>query len=142
MSDFRFPQNLNYTLKVNAPKLPPLEMPALENPIFQNIEENMAGTFYKRLKKWIESFDSQLEQEQEVGIQLVNFGQTVVFHLEDMRYWDPSMISFKGKIENGQPVELIQHVSQISILLTSLTRKNPDEPKKPIGFQIQNGEKL
>jgi hypothetical protein len=142
MSDFRIPQKVNYAFKVNSPKFPSFEMPPLENPIFQNIEENMAGVFYKRLKIWIENFDKELEQEQEVGIQLVNFGQTVVFHLEDMRYWDPSMISFKGKLENDHPVELIQHVSQISILLTSLPRKNPDEPKKPIGFQIQNGEKL
>jgi hypothetical protein len=142
MSDFSFPQKVNYAFKVNSPKFPHFEMPPLENPIFQNIEENMAGAFYKRLKKWIESFDSQLKQEQEVGIQLVNFGQTVVFHLEGMRYCDPSMISFKGKLENGQPVELIQHVSQISILLTSLPRKNPNEPKKAIGFQSQNAEKL
>jgi hypothetical protein len=67
-------------------------------------------------------------------VRLVSFGQAVVFRLHDIGYSNPSLISFVGVTEDGDPVELIQHVSQISILLTRLPRQNPEEPRKPIGF--------
>jgi hypothetical protein len=100
------------------PKLPP-------NP-------NLASEFYKRLLEWIADFDKDLDDEHEVGVRLVTFGQTVVFHLEGMGYCNPSLISFHGHAQNGDPVELIQHVSQISILLTKMKRQDPTQPK--MGF--------
>lgn len=98
------------------------------------IDPNLASEFYKKLTRWISNFDKSLDQEHEVGVRLVNFGQTVTFHLEDMGYWNPSLISFSGYSEDGNPVELIQHVSQISILLVKMKRKDPTQPKSPIGF--------
>ena len=95
---------------------------------------NFASEFYRRLVEWINNFDSTLDQEHEVGVRLVSFGQTVVFHLDDMSYWNPSLISFQGITEDGEPVELIQHVSQISILLMKLKRPDPTKPKKKLGF--------
>jgi len=98
-------------------------------------QANYASQFYEHLANWIIDFDSKLDNEHEVGVRLVNFGQTVVFSLEDMRYCDPSLISFIGHTQEGQPVELIQHINQISILLMKLPRQYPAEPKKPIGFR-------
>jgi len=95
---------------------------------------NAASEFYTRLVEWINGFDASLDMGHEVGVRLVSFGQAVVFHLEDIGYWDPSLISFRGRTTDDEPVELIQHVSQISILLMKVPRKNPGEPKKPIGF--------
>ena len=103
-------------------------------------QANYASKFYAHLANWIIDFDSKLDNEHEVGVRLVNFGQTVVFSLEDMRYCDPSLISFIGRTQEGQPVELIQHVNQISILLMKLPRQYPAEPKKPIGFQLEEKE--
>jgi hypothetical protein len=76
----------------------------------------------------------KLDQAHEVGVRLVNFGQTIVFSLERMGYSDPSLITFAGTMEDGQPVELVQHVSQISILLTKIARPDPSAPKRRIGF--------
>jgi hypothetical protein len=104
------------------------------SPLVTNVEANYASEFHKRLVAWINDFDSQLDQQHEVGVRLVSFGQTVVFHLADISYWNPSLIVFKGAMEDGQPVELIQHVSQISILLMRLPRKDPNQPKTRIGF--------
>ena len=67
-------------------------------------------------------------------MRLVNFGQAVTFHIEDIGYWNPSLISFRGHTEKGEPVELIQHVTQISILLMKMKREQPQQPKRPIGF--------
>jgi hypothetical protein len=108
----------------------------LENPLVTHAQSNLASEFYDRLVKWIETFDKGLDIEHEVGVRLVSFGQTVVFSLASMSYWNPSLISFSGQTEEGDPVELIQHVSQISVLLTRLKRKDPREPKQPIGFTV------
>jgi len=99
-------------------------------------QANVASEFHKRLAKWIEGFDATLDNAHEVGVRLVSFGQTVVFHLEGMDSWDPSLILFHGHTEEGQPVELIQHVSQISILLTKLPRADPSKPKHPMGLHV------
>ncbi|MDB5290278.1 MAG: hypothetical protein JWL69_1519 [Phycisphaerales bacterium] len=90
---------------------------------------------------WIREFDAKLDSEYEVGVRLVSFGQSVVFHLKDIGYWNPSLISFSGESEAGEPVELIQHVSQISVLLMKLPRKNPSIPKQPIGLELLRGKK-
>jgi hypothetical protein len=115
-------------LGIARPVIP--EMPKFELPVNQNL----ASEFHKRLVDWINNFDNNLDNEFEVGVRLVNFGQSVTFHLQDIGYWNPSLISFSGHTEQGDPVELIQHVSQISILLLKVKRKDPSQPKRPIGF--------
>lgn len=95
---------------------------------------NLASEFYTRLVKWINDFEELLDEEHEVGVRLVSFGQTIVFHLDDISYWNPSLIKFIGKTGEGQSVELIQHVTQISVLLMALPRLDPTKPKKKIGF--------
>lgn len=107
-----------------------LQMPKFEMPV----NPNLASEFYNRLLIWINDFHKTLDDEYEAGVKLVNFGQTVTFHIEELGYWNPSLISFKGHTEDGEPVELIQHVSQISVLLLKMKREYPEEQKRPIGF--------
>jgi Family of unknown function (DUF6173) len=108
--------------------------PPVKNPLIENLEHNYASAFHERLMAWIAAFDASLDEQYEVGVRLVNFGQTVVFRLTDIGFHNPSLISFTGTTEAGNPVELIQHISQISILLMKLPRKDPAEPKKSFGF--------
>ena len=119
----------------SMPKFPQVEIsqPSLALPPLP-IDQDLASEFHGRLEKWIYDFDQTLDQQHEVGVRLVSFGQTVSFHLENIGYWNPSLLSFSGFMENGDPVELIQHVSQISILLIKVKRKDPTKPKRPIGF--------
>jgi hypothetical protein len=110
------------------------------NRLVTHAENNYASEFHKRLVEWINNFDASLDEKHEVGIRLVSFGQTVTFHLQGLGYWNPSLISFTGTMESGAPVELIQHVSQISILLMKVERKDPDKPKCPIGFTVNDSD--
>jgi len=107
------------------------------NPLISSVNANLASEFNKRLYHWIKQFDESLDEQHEVGVRLVTFGQTVVFHLTDITFWNPSLIRFIGRLDDGSPVELIQHVSQISVLLMKLPRKNPSEPKRKIGFEAE-----
>ncbi|MGO9611951.1 MAG: DUF6173 family protein [Dissulfurispiraceae bacterium] len=135
MSENNLIPKLNYGL-------PKIEIPLTESPqLVINAEQGMASAFYERLAKWINNFDSSLDEEHEVGVRLVSFGQTILFHLKGMGYWNPFLISFSGTTDDGDPVELIQHVNQISILLMKLPRKDPEKPKRPIGFNTEIDKK-
>ena len=114
-------------------KLPKSELTRIPIPAIPS-DPNLASEFHKRLLKWINEFDKSLDENYEVGVRLVSFGQSVTFHLKSIGYWNPSLILFSGFTENGEPVELIQHVSQISVLLVKVKRKDLLKPKRPIGF--------
>jgi hypothetical protein len=132
--------------KFEIPRIPesltrPISIPNIRSPLVTTLEENLASAFYKRLATWISQYDAALDPEHEVGVRLVSFGQSVVFKLVDMSYWNPSLIRFDGVKDDGSPISLVQHVSQISILLTTLPRKDPSKEKKPFGFAApESGE--
>jgi hypothetical protein len=109
---------------------PSFEIPNIQLPT----NPNLASEFHHRLINWINDFHKSLDENHEVGARLVNFGQSVTFHIEDIGYWNPSLISFIGKNESGEPIELLQHVTQISILLVAMKRNSIEQPKRPIGF--------
>jgi hypothetical protein len=135
MDDFKITNPLAdslRTIKVPDFRMPNIELPP--NPLIVAVEANYASEFHRRLVTWINNFDSKLDKEHEVGVRLVSFGQSVVFHLHDIRFWNPSLIAFTGVSDDGNPVELIQHVSQISVLLMKLPRRDPSKPKRKIGF--------
>lgn len=115
-------------VQLSEPVLPRIVLPELP------VDQNLASEFHRRLVEWINNFGNELDDEHEIGVRLVSFGQTITFHLEDIGYWNPSLIQFCGNTENGEPVELIQHVSQISILLMKVKRQDLSQPKRPIGF--------
>lgn len=98
------------------------------------INPNLTSEFSRRLVSWITEFETSLDKEHEVGVRLVSFGQTVTFNLEKVHYWSPSLILFSGTTDSEDLVELIQHVSQISILLMKCKRKDPSKAKQKIGF--------
>jgi len=103
----------------------------------EKIEKGYASILHEQILKSINNFDEQLDSEHEVGLKLVSFGQSIQFHVTNIYYKDPYLISFHGFLDDGSPVKLIQHVSQISFLLIKVKRLNPNEPKRPIGFLKQ-----
>ena len=98
-------------------------------------DPNLASEFCMRLVDMINKFGANLDQDHEVGMNLVSFGQAITFHVTGIGCYNPSLIRFLGRLQNGSQVELIQHVSQISFLLMALKRLNPSEPKTMIGFE-------
>lgn len=106
----------------------------VRNIIAEAAEANLASEFHARLMEMVERFIASLDEEHEVGVRLVSFGQTVVFHLHSIGYYNPSLITFYGFDDDDNQVQLIQHVSQISILLQKLPRIDPD--RQLFGFPI------
>jgi hypothetical protein len=98
-------------------------------------EANYASEFYSQIQAYIEEFEARLDPEHDVGVYLVPSRGDEKFYLESMGFSNPSLISFNGHNADGQPITQIMHVTQINLPLTTMPRKNPDEPRRPIGFQ-------
>jgi len=84
----------------------------------------------------LKQFETRLDQEHEIGARLVSFGANLTFHIQDMGYYGPDMIVFYGKNDSGEPVQLIQHVSQLSVLLVAVRKQQP-QPRR-IGFILDD----
>jgi hypothetical protein len=97
-------------------------------------QTNPARWTYQKLVECINSLEKGFDDEHEIGARLVSFGSSVTFHLQDMSYYDPNIINFYGKNERGEELQLIQHVSQLSVMLITLKKQN-EEPAR-IGFKL------
>jgi hypothetical protein len=114
-----------------------LPMPAQVMPGMPEINQlNYAQAFYERLILYIVEFEKGLKEDEEVGARLVSFGESMEIHIDNLGYWNPSLICFYGRDNNGREVQLVQHVSQISILLMKVPRIANREPVR-IGFKLQ-----
>jgi hypothetical protein len=98
----------------------------------QEHDDNLAKWTFERLATYIKQFESALDDEHEVGARLVSFGHNLTFHIEDMGYFGPDMIVFYGKNDNGEAVQLIQHTTQLSVLLVGVRKQT--ERARRIGF--------
>ncbi len=94
-----------------------------------------AEAMYRRLVHQIAEFESQLDDDDEIGARLVSAPDSSVFHIVRLEFRNPELIVFHGSNEHGKPVQLLQHVTQLNVLLTAL----PKETEKPrrIGFRLQ-----
>jgi Family of unknown function (DUF6173) len=68
----------------------------------------------------------------------VSFGQAEAFHFEGLRVLGGQLLEFRGISDDDRTVRLIQHFTQISVLLVAL-KKRTDPPKR-FGFVHSPGE--
>lgn len=98
-------------------------------------EKSPAEWAYERLILYIKNFEEQLDAEHEVAIGFVGGGAGVL-QIEGVGYFDPDIITFYGSDGEGARTQLIQHVSQLSVMLRALP-KAPDQPEaRRIGFRL------
>ena len=98
-------------------------------------QTNPAKGTHRQFVECIYDFEKSLDDDHEVGARLFSLASEVTFYIQDVHYYDPHMISFSGSKENGEKVQLIQHVSQLSVCLVSM-KKRGEEPVK-IGFKLK-----
>ncbi len=101
----------------------------------QDHQLNPAKWAYERLVRSIIEFEKNLDEDKEIGARMVSFTENETFHIEDVGYWGPDFVKFYGINLDGNPVELIQHISQVSVLLVALP-KEKNEPRR-IGFILE-----
>lgn len=121
--------------------LSPLSIPRISsvpNPQLEAIRENSAEQYVKRLVTIMNDYNTGLDHTHQVALKLVHFGQSMTINITDIGYSNPGLIIYYGTATDGNLIELVQHVSQISCLLTSVPREDPSIPKQPIGFVISS----
>ena len=84
------------------------------------------------LRRYVEEFERTLDDEHEVGVRLASFGGVLIFHAQQIGFSKPNVITFYGVTEEGENVQLIQHVSQLNFLLKSVKKR--EEKANRIGF--------
>ena len=109
---------------------------ALEKMTLNDPKVNPAKWTYERLVEYIRKFEEDLDEAHEIGARLVSFGNTITFHINDIGYYNPNIITFYGSNENGESMKLIQNETQLSVLLVAL-KKREDKPKR-IGFKLKH----
>lgn len=94
----------------------------------------MASDMYQRIVALINNFESDLPDTMQAGGRLVSAGD-ITFSIQDIGYWDPNMIVFYGELSDGSTVELVQHLSQLNLLLVAVPRQDDiQKPRRVIGF--------
>ena len=106
-----------------------LEIPKLR-------DHSLADWMYERLVKTIDEFESELPDNMQAGGRLVSF-QNTTFSIDDVGYWNPDIIRFYGTLPDGSEVQLVQHTSQLNLLLVAVPRKDDlSKPRRKIGFEV------
>lgn len=90
---------------------------------------------YERLIIYIQNFERQLDGEHEVAMGFVG-GDAGVLRIEGLGYYDPDIVTFYGSDAVGVRTQLVQHVSQLSVLLRALPKTRADAPANRIGFRL------
>ncbi|MES2665447.1 MAG: DUF6173 family protein [Pseudomonadota bacterium] len=94
---------------------------------------------HDRLVLYIRDFESQLAARDEIAMGFAG-GEAGVLRIEGLGYFDPDIITFYGRDAEGAKTQLVQHVSQLSVILRAVPKAARDEePARRIGFRLANG---
>ena len=98
---------------------------------------HLADWKYEKIMEEITDFEKALDEEHEVALKLTSFGSSVTMIVTSIGYQNPDMLYFYGFV-NGKDAQLIQHVSQLNFLMTSVERKDKTKPARRIGFRLSD----
>jgi hypothetical protein len=98
-------------------------------------EKSPAEWAFERLALYIKNFEKTLDQEHEIAMGFVG-GDAGVLKIEGMGYFDPDIITFYGSDKKGGKTQLVQHVSQLSVILRAVPKPEARAEPERIGFQL------
>lgn len=90
---------------------------------------------YERLVLYIQNFEKQLDETHEVAMGFTGADAGVI-RIEGIGYYDPDIVTFHGTDPAGGRNQLIQHVSQLNVLLRALPKTDPANAPRRIGFRL------
>lgn len=100
------------------------------------MRDNPAEWAFVRLSRMIQEFESNLDKDEEIAARIVGLPGDGTMQIVDVGFWGPDLIMFFGRNADGKPVRLVQHYSQLSVVLSSI--KKPEDQPEPnrIGFRL------
>ena len=90
---------------------------------------------YERIVLYLQEFEKNLDSEHEVAMGFAG-SDAGVLRIEGMGYFDPDIVTFYGSDASGAKTQLVQHVSQLSVILRALPKAIPAQEPTRIGFRL------
>ena len=90
---------------------------------------------YERLILYIQNFEKSLDAEHEVAIGLAG-SDAGVMRIEGMGFFDPDIVTFYGSDPGGGRTQLVQHVSQLNVMLRAMPKAREQAAPQRIGFRL------
>ncbi|MFC6639227.1 hypothetical protein GV827_09125 [Sulfitobacter sp. JBTF-M27] len=98
-------------------------------------QKSPAQWAYERTVLYLKNFEEQLDNEHEVAMGFAG-GNAGVLRIEGMGYFDPDIVTFYGSDSDGARTQLVQHVSQLSVIFRALPKAAPGKAPNRIGFRL------
>ncbi|KAF0172347.1 MAG: hypothetical protein FD162_2444 [Rhodobacteraceae bacterium] len=101
-------------------------------------QKSPAEWAYDRLVLYIRNFEKQLDSNHEIAMGFAG-SDAGVLKIEGLGFFEPDMITFYGRDEDGTKTQLIQHIAQLSVMLRAVPKSTPEAPPTRIGFRLASG---
>ena len=98
-------------------------------------QKSPAQWAYERIILYLKNFEESLDNEHEVAMGFTG-GDAGVLRIEGMGYFPPDIVTFYGTDASGAKTQLIQHVSQLNVLLRALPKAVEQAAPNRIGFRL------
>jgi hypothetical protein len=89
---------------------------------------------YQRLILYLKKFEEGLDDDQEAAMGFTN-GAGSVLRILGIGFHAPDIVTFTGLDEQGGKAQVIQHVSQLNVMLRAVPRPQDTEARR-IGFAL------
>lgn len=96
-------------------------------------EKSPAEWTYERVILYIQKFEEGLDADHEVGIGFTGSAAGTL-HVHGVGFFAPDIITFYGVDPSGARTQLVQHVSQLNLMLKAAPRRT--ETANRIGFAL------
>lgn len=90
---------------------------------------------YERFIIYLKNFEEQLDNEHEAAMGFTG-GEAGVLRIEGMGYYDPDIVTFYGSDPAGGRTQLVQHVSQLNVMLRAVPKAVETAEPNRIGFRL------
>jgi hypothetical protein len=90
---------------------------------------------YERLILYVQKFEEGLDAEHEVGMGFAG-SEAGTLHIKGMGYFSPDIVTFYGVDQNGTKTQLVQHVSQLNVMLKAAPKMHDNAER--IGFHLRS----
>lgn len=101
-------------------------------------QKSPAEWAYQRLILYIQNFEKMLESEEEIAMGFTDTGGGFL-RIEGLGHFDPDIVTFFGTDQTGAKVQLVQHVSQLNVLLRAMPKPSEAVAPRRIGFRLAEG---
>lgn len=98
-------------------------------------QKSPAQWAYERTVLYLKNFEEQLDADHEIAMGFAG-DDAGVLKIEGMGYFDPDIVTFYGTDPTGGRMQLVQHVSQLSVLFRALPKQVKDAKANRIGFRL------